>query len=332
MHVSYTDIAKAKEPAMKAAIVQGPGRTPAYADFPAPTPADGERLVKVTAAALTQLARGRASGGHYSSSGVYPFVAGVDGVGRLEDGGRVYFLLPRPPYGAFAQETVVSPSQCLPAPDGLDDVAVAAIANPGMSSFAALVDRAQLTPGETVLINGATGTSGRLAVQIAKHLGAKRVIATGRNPETLATLAALGADATIALSVDDAALEKSFLGAFAERVDVVLDYLWGRSAELMLSAAAKAAPKSAEIRFVQIGEMTGGQISFRADVLRSTPIKIMGSGLGSVPAPRLLAAIGAALAAAKQAGLQVATRTVPLAEIESAWADAEDARRVVFVP
>ena len=316
---------------MKAAIVQGPGQTPVYADFLPPAPAEGERFVKVTAASLTQFARGRASGAHYSSSGAYPFVAGVDGVGRLEDGARVYFLAPRPPYGAFAEQTVVTAPQCLPLPDDLDDVTAAAIANPGMSSWAALAERARLAPGETVLVNGATGTAGRLAVQIAKHLGAKKVIATGRNPKTLTSLPALGADATIGLSADDAALEASFRAAFAEKIDVVLDYLWGRSAELLLSAA-EAAPKSAQIRFVQIGAVTGGQISLRADVLRSAPIAIMGSGLGSVPSPRFVAAIRAVLAAAKPAGLQVATRAVPLAEIESAWTQAEDGRRVVFVP
>ncbi len=317
---------------MKAAIVQGPGRTPVYADFPAPVPGEGERLVKVTAAALTQLARGRASGAHYSSSGAYPFVAGVDGVGRLEDGARVYFLLPRAPYGAFAEEAVIGAGQCLPEPDDLDDVTAAAIANPGMSSWAALADRARLTAGETVLVNGATGTAGRLAVQIAKHLGAKRVIATGRNPEALASLAAIGADATIALSADDAALERSFRGVFADRIDVLLDYLWGRSAELLLKGAAEAGPRSPEIRFVQIGSAAGGEIAFRSDVLRSTPIQIMGSGLGSVPGRRLVAAIGAVFAAAKPAGLRVATRTVALARVENAWSEAEDARRVVFVP
>ena len=197
-------------------------------------PREGERLIKVTAAALTHLARARASGAHYSSSGAYPFVVGVDGVGKLEDGSRVYFLLPRAPYGAFADETAVTALQCLAVPDDLDDVTAAAIANPGMSSWAAFVDRARLTAGETVLVNGAAGTSGRLAVQIAKYLGAKKVIATGRNPESLASLAALGADATIALGADDAALEESFRAAFAEKVDVVVDYLWGRSAELLL--------------------------------------------------------------------------------------------------
>ncbi len=317
---------------MKAAVVQGLGRTPVYGDFPAPVPGEGERLVKVTAAALTQLARGRASGAHYSSSGAYPFVAGVDGAGRLEDGGRVYFLLPRAPYGAFAEETVVGAGQCLPVPDELDDFTVAAIANPGMSSWAALVDRAKLAPGETVLVNGATGTAGRLAVQIAKHLGAKRVIATGRNREALASLAALGADETLALSVDDAALEERFRRVFAERVDIVLDYLWGRSAELMLDGAAKVGPRSPEVRFVQIGSVTGGEIAFRADVLRAAPIQLMGSGLGSVPGPRLVAAIAAVFAAAKPAGLRVAIRTVPLAQIESAWTEGEDSRRVVLVP
>ena len=317
---------------MKAALVQGQGQTPVYGDFPAPSPAEGERLIEVTAAALTQFARGRASGAHNGSSRAYPFIAGVDGTGKLEDGARIYFLSPRAPYGAFAEQTVVNALQCLPLPDDLDDVTAAAIANPGMSSWAALVHRARLAPGDTVLVNGATGTSGRLAVQIAKHLGAKKVIATGRNPETLASLAALGADATIALSADDAALETSFCGAFAEKVDVVLDYLWGRSAELLLSAAAKAAPKSAQIRFVEIGAVTGGQISLRADWLRSTPIEIMGSGLGSVPGPRFMAAIGAVFAAAKPAGFKVAARSLPLATIERAWTQAEDARRVVFIP
>ena len=190
---------------MKAAIVDGTGANARLCRFPAPAPAEGERLVKVTAAALTQLARGRASGAHYSSSGAYPFVAGVDGVGRLEDGARVYFLLPRAPYGAFAEETVVSAAQCLPVPDDLDDVTAAAIANPGMSSWAALVDRARLAAGRDRARQRRDRNAGRLAVQIAKHLGAKKVIATGRSPEALASLAALGADATIALGADDAA-------------------------------------------------------------------------------------------------------------------------------
>jgi NADPH:quinone reductase-like Zn-dependent oxidoreductase len=315
---------------MKAAVVQGPGKIPVYADFDLPTPVEGERLIHVTAAALSQLARGRVAGRHYSSAGDFPFIAGVDGVGRLDDGSRVYFLLPRAPFGAMAERVVVPAVQCMPLPDDLDDVTAAAIANPGMSSWVAFVERAHLQHGETVLVNGATGTSGRLAVQIAKLLGAKKVIATGRNPQALASLAAIGADLTIPLVADEAAMEASFRSAFADGIDVVIDYLWGRSAERVLIAAAKAAPKSKPIRFVQVGSASGGEIALKSEVLRSAPIELLGSGLGSVPGPRFFAAISAVFAAARPAGLQIATRAIPLAEVEKAWTDTGDARRLVL--
>src|SRR5580698_4804164 len=184
---------------MKAAIVVEPGKTPIYGEFRDPIPANGEVQVTVCAAALSNVVKSRASGVHYSSTGELPFVVGIDGVGRLEDGRRVYFALPQAPFGSMSEKTVIRPSQCVSLPDDLDDVTAAAIANPGMSAWAALKERAKLTPGETVLINGATGTAGRLAVQIAKHIGARKVVATGRNAEALEALAALGADVTIPL-------------------------------------------------------------------------------------------------------------------------------------
>ncbi len=159
---------------MKAAIVQGAGQAPVYGDFAEPVLLPGESRVTVTASALSHLALGRAAGTHYSAAGSFPFVAGVDGVGRLDDGSRVYFLALRAPYGSMAEYSVARAGHWVGVPDALDDVTAAAIANPGMSSWAALAERAKLQAGETVLINGATGISGRLAVQIARHLGAKR--------------------------------------------------------------------------------------------------------------------------------------------------------------
>jgi NADPH:quinone reductase-like Zn-dependent oxidoreductase len=170
---------------MKAALVTEKGKTPIYADFKEPTPSQGESKISVTASALSQLTKGRASGSHYSASGQFPLIAGVDGVGRTESGQRVYFVLPTSPFGAMAEKTVVKTAQCVALPDGLDDITAAAIANPGMSSWAAFTERARLVAGETVLINGATGVAGRLAIQIAKHLGARKVIATGRNVDVL---------------------------------------------------------------------------------------------------------------------------------------------------
>jgi NADPH:quinone reductase-like Zn-dependent oxidoreductase len=315
---------------MKAAIVRGTGQTPVYGEFAAPVAGPGEQRIAVTAAAISPLVRSRASGAHYSASGQFPFIAGVDGVGRLEDGRRVYFVLPRAPYGSMAEQAVALPANCVAVPDNLDDVTAAAIANPGMSSWAAFEERARLHAGETVLVNGATGTAGRLAVQIAKHLGAAKVIATGRNPEALKSLAALGADVTIPLVEDAAALEGAFAEQFAAGIDVVVDYLWGPSAEALLIAAAKAGRDAVPMRFVQVGSMSGADITLPAAALRAKATTLMGSGVGSVSIARLVAGIGALLKAATPAGFKIAAEAVPLSEVEQAWADSDSSRRIVL--
>jgi NADPH:quinone reductase-like Zn-dependent oxidoreductase len=315
---------------MKAAIVSRPNQPPIYGDFETPIAAPGENSVTVTAAALSQLVKGRASGTHYSSSGKFPFVAGIDGVGHLDDGRRVYFLLPDAPYGSMAEKVVIKASQCIPLPDELDDITAAAIANPGMSSWAAFKERAKLVSGETVLVNGATGTSGRLAIQIARYLGAGKVIATGRNVEALKSLKALGADVTIPLATDVEALESAFKEQFANQVDVIVDYLWGQSAERLLITAAQSAHGSRPIRFIQIGAISGGSISLPGAVLRSSAIELKGSGIGSIPLNRLLKAIDEMLQATVPAGFTIATEAIPLSSVETAW-NTDAGLRVVFV-
>jgi NADPH:quinone reductase-like Zn-dependent oxidoreductase len=318
-------------PSMKAALVLGSGKDPIYGDFREPTPSPGESVVAVMAAALSPLTKGRAAGTHYSSTGGFPFIAGVDGVGKTGDGRRVYFVLPTAPFGAMAEKTLVRISQCVELPPGLDEVTAAAIANPGMSSWAALQERAKLAKGETVLINGATGSAGGLAVQIAKYLGAGKVIVTGRNAQALENLRALGADLTIPLTADEGALEAAFEGQFGgDGVDVVLDYLWGPSAEKILIAGAKAGKGAVPIRFVQIGSASARNLTLPGAVLRSSAIQLMGSGLGSVALERLVAAIAGVLGAAGPGRFKIATRAVPLAQVESAWPMSSEGARTVF--
>lgn len=310
---------------MKAAIVEQAGTSPVYGDFAEPVARPSEVTVHVTASALSPLARGRAAGTHYSASGTFPFVAGVDGVGRLDDGRRVYFMLPRAPFGAMAERTVVADGQWLPLPDELDDAAAAVIANPGMSSWAALTERAGLRPGETVLVNGATGAAGMLAVRIARHLGATRIIATGRNAAVLDTL---GADVIIPLGGDDDALEAAFREQFADGINVVLDYLWGPSARSILITGAKAGPDGVPIRFVQIGAASGAEIAMPAAVLRSSSIEMKGSGLGSVGLPRLVASIDGVFKAASAAGLTLDSQAIPLSDVAATWR--QEGQRTVY--
>ena len=181
-----------------------------------------------------------------------------------------------------------------------------------------------------MLVNGATGTAGRLAVQIARHLGAGKVVATGRNAEALKSVAALGAEVTIPLVDDEAALEESFKQEFAQGVDVVIDYLWGKSAERLLIAAAKAAKQAVPIRFVQIGAVSGPDITLPSAALRSSAIVLMGSGIGSIPVDRYVHAIDGVLRAAVPAGLKIDFNPVPLSDVEDAWPRDDSARRTVF--
>lgn len=315
---------------MKAAIVTEVGRPPVFGDFREPVVGDGSVVVAIKAAALSHVTKSRASGTHYSASGIFPFVVGIDGTGVLKDGRRVYFLLPEAPFGSMAERAPVHESHCIVLPDALDDVTAAAIAIPGMSSWAALMERARLVRGETVLINGATGISGLLAVQIAKYLGAGKVIATGRNPAVLKTLASLGADVTISLTHDRQSLEGQLQSEFRAGVNVVLDYLWGDSAAAILVAAATTAPEAVPIRFVQIGSIAGAAINLPAAVLRSSALMLMGSGLGSVPKPRILESIRALFDATLPGGLQIAARAVPLPEVAQYWDEADGRDRIVF--
>ena len=317
---------------MKAAIVKEVGGFPTYGDFESPSPQSDEVVVAVHAAALSPLTKGRASGKHYSAPGMLPLVAGVDGVGHRADNSRVYFVLPRHPFGSMAERSVVKASQCVPLPDALDDVTAAAIAIPGMSSWAAFTKRARLVPGETVLVNGATGTAGRLAVQIAKHLGAKKVIATGRDAETLQLLPSLGADVTISLRQSSAELEKIFEEQFGgDGIDVVVDYLWGPSAELLIVAAAKFGKEAVPVRYVEVGSAGGPNITLPGMALRSSALQLMGSGIGSIPLEGLLVAVSDLLEAAVPGSWKVETDAIPLAEVEKAWSNDSARRRTVLV-
>jgi len=314
---------------VKAAIVPQAGRAPVYGDLKEPAPVAGESLIAVTAAALSPVVRARASGTHYSSTGGFPFGVGIDGVGRFDDGSRVHFFLPRAPYGSMAEKVVVQSSHCTMVPDDLDDVTAAAIAIPGMSSWVALKERASFTAGETVLVNGATGTSGRLALQVAKYLGAKKVIATGRQAAALQSIKTLGADETILLNENRDALENDFKEQFASGVDVILDYLWGQSAECLLIAASRAATDK-PIRFIQIGTASGANISLSGAILRSTAIELKGSGLGSVSVNRIVRGIEEVLHAAVAGRFQMATKAIPLSEVERVWSSDTYVPRVVF--
>lgn len=308
---------------MKAAVLAELGQAPQYQTFPLPILQEQEALVKVTAAALKQLDRAIVAGTHYASpdASALPIVCGTDGVGINEEGERVYFQTTSRQFGAMAQYAPVS--LMVNIPSGLDDDFVAALMNPAVGAWLPLAWRAKMVPGEVVLVLGATGDTGQQALAIAKILGAKKVIAAGRKRSGLMDLVA---DQYIDTEQDEAALLKEFQALVKAGVDVIVDYLWGKPAELMMKALMTASLKVDEragehgIRYVSVGALAGNEVHLEAGVFRSRFLTLLGSGTGNFPPePIFKEILTAILEAAQRGDLRVDYITAPLSEVASLW-------------
>ena len=312
---------------MHAAVVTAFDSPPAYEEFPAPTPHGPDQvLADVLAAGLHPRVRSQANGSHYTSSGDLPLVPGVDGVARTPDGVTRYFLLEDTTMGAMADQTVVDLRRSIVLPDGSDPVAIAAAMNPAMSSWVALRRRISFEPGQSVLILGATGNAGRLAIQVAKYLGAGQVIGAGRQPAKLAALTGLGADVTVPLDGDE-------LGQAAADVDVVLDYLWGApTVAAMTAVVTHRTDRGQPLSWVEIGSMAGTSASIPSAALRAARLQLVGSGQGSVPTRDIVAELSDLAAAITGGGFPVDARAVPLSDVAAAWSDRTSGQRLVLVP
>jgi|SRR5580692_9009886 len=316
---------------MRAAVVRSFEHPPRYESFDLPaTSGRNDVVVEVLAAGLHPRVRSGAAGDHYADDRTLPMIPGVDGVGRLADGRRVYFVVHDTPLGTMAEKTIADLRRCVPLPDDADEAVVAAAMNPAMSSWLALRLRVPLSPGQQVLVLGATGNAGAMAVEIARRLGAGRVIAAGRD---VARLRTLPADVTVTLTDQSESSDQALAQAAAD-VDVVIDYLWGAPAErAMLSLLTARADRGAPIHWVQVGSVAGPAISLPSVALRSTNIRILGSGQGSIPVAGIVAELPALVAEIAAGTFTVNAVRVPLARVESAWnAPAPRGQRLVFVP
>jgi NADPH:quinone reductase-like Zn-dependent oxidoreductase len=312
---------------MKAAIVETLGVPPSYGEFRDPEPTSTATLITVRAAPLSPIVRAIAAGKHYTSGNHGGFVPGVDGVGVDPSGGRVYFLFPQAPFGSMAEKCLVPNTMMVPVPNELSDEQAAAIATAGLASWVALTRRAPLQKGGTVLVCGATGAAGAMALQTARYLGADKVIAVGRNRPALERL-----DANVKISLD-AEADTALCDQFAKGVDVVLDFLWGEPADRVLRAATKDRGSHAgepRVRFVQLGTAAGAEVSLRGDMLRSTGLELSGSGIGSVATKELLASAGELLAVARTAGFHAPFEALPLSSVTRVWNEESRARRILL--
>jgi len=310
---------------MKAAVVTDFSQPPRYEDFDDPVATGiGRVVVQVLAAGLHPRVRSQAGGFHYTSTGELPLVPGVDAVVRDPDGKLRYRILDDTTRGTMAERTVIELDRSVVLPDTIDPVALAAAMNPAMSSWVALRQRIDFRAGQQVLILGATGNAGRMAIQVAKRFGASRVIAAGRDTAKLAELAALGADEVC--TFDQLAR--------AADVDVVIDYVWGDpTGAAIVEILTDRAERSQPLTWLEIGAIAGPEAAIPAAALRAARLQIVGSGIGSVAGRDFVTELPMLAEAVAQGAFDVRARAVPLAAVEQVWTGtAESSDRIVLVP
>ena len=319
---------------MNAAVVTSFGQPPHYQPFEVPQPnAANEFIVDVLAVGLHPRVRSGAAGAHYTSSGTLPMIPGIDAVGQRPDGRRIYFVAADDVTGTMADKALASARRSIVLPDDADIAKVAAAMNPAMSSWVALRRRVPVKPGQSVLVLGATGNAGAMAVSVARRLGAGRVVGAGRDPVRLDALTSAGADDVVQLTDDGDATARALAAAAAES-DIVLDYLWGKPAQHAITALLTArSDRSREMNWIQIGAVAGPAIELPSVALRSANFRLQGSGQGSVPAQAYLAALPSLVAEITAGAIPVTAITMPLADVEQIWPRAElPGERTVLVP
>jgi NADPH:quinone reductase-like Zn-dependent oxidoreductase len=315
-----------------AAVVKALGQTPLYELIDLPSPKTNQVQVQVIAAGVHRLVRAIVGGHHYIKPKTLPFVPGVDGVGTLSNGKKVFFLTMTPPNGSMSERVNIDPKMTIPLPDAADPTVFAAIMNAGLASWMALRERAHIQSGETVLILGVTGSSGQMAALSAQLLGAKRVIGVGRNTSVLNQLVANGKINTSITLDDDNARFQQAIEKEAADVDIVLDYLWGRPTEVAMAAIQSARKDATQrLRWIEIGQMAGATIQCSAMLLRSKNIEISGSGIGPISMKEMFKNLEHMVPMVMEGKLTTSVVTIPLKDIEKKWEETADARERVVV-
>ena len=320
---------------MKAAVLNQLDSLPVYGNLPAPVPRNEEQVViEMKAAALKNLDKLKTYSAYYAPYETLPTVVGTDGVGALPDGRLVYALGIT---GTMAQKALVATNRYTLLPNGIDPYLAAALPNAVLGSAIPLAVRAKMRPGNVIVINGATGITGKIDVQVAKHYGASVVVALGRNEETLRDLKELGADFTVSLNQSDEEIVEQ-LKSIDQRTpfDIVIDYLWGKPAELLIQSVVLTGgnPRASKVKFVTVGDMAGKDISLASGTLRSTNISLLGSGFGSL-FPRVLQLFNTEILPEMfnllaEERLKMETENIPLEEIAQAWKAETKGKRLVL--
>jgi NADPH2:quinone reductase len=318
---------------VKAALVEQIGQPPAVGEVAEPGRGPGQALVQVTAASVNPIDISISTGRFYGGSPEPPYVPGRDAVGRvlegdrLEPGTQVWF---QPPVGgAFAEYAIASEDQAIVLPEGADHGLAAALGIAGLTGWLAVEWRGHLREGERVLVLGATGVVGQVAVQAARILGAGRIAAAGRDAAVLEGVRELGAHEVVVLDTDDVAeLTERFKAATDGGPHLTIDPLWGVPAQAAVEAGVFSG------RLVHLGQSAGPEATLRSGAIRGKSFAIVGFTMGHAPREKQEAAYLRLIELASSGDLVVERETLPLDWVGEAWKRQQESphRKLVLVP
>lgn len=310
---------------MRAAVLHEYG-VPSADEFEEPSEGPEQAVVDVLAAGLNPVDVSICAGRFYAGKPPLPSVAGREGVGTLS-GARVYFDAPIAPFGSMAERALVDPRSTYPVPAGVADGVAVALGISGLAAWLALTWRAELQPGEHVLVLAASGVLGQIAVQAARLLGAGRVVAAARSSEGLQRCLELGADASVRLD-EPGDLSAALAQAGEGRIDVVLDPLWGEPLVAALGAASFGA------RIVQIGASAGPEATIPSAAIRGKMLVLMGHTNFAAPLEVKREAYARLAEAAARGEIRADVDPLGLDQVGEAWRrlEAGSHRKIVLVP
>jgi NADPH:quinone reductase-like Zn-dependent oxidoreductase len=316
---------------VRAAVLTAHGEPPSYGDHPDPTVAGGQVLVRITAAPVVPLDLLCASGTSYFGPPALPYVPGVQGVGVTPSGTRVWVASSagmRPGDGTLAELHAASPADTVAITGAIDDAALAAIGLSGVAAWSALTLRARLEPGERVVVLGAGGAVGQVAIAVARHLGADRVVGVCRGPSAAERARRNGAHEVVVLPADPdpESVSAAITEALGGTADVVVDPVFGWIAE----AATRAMTPFG--RLVNIGGAAADAATLSSATVRGKSLSVLGYTNNALTPEQRAAALTAVVALAVDQGSLVEHVARPLAEVADAWQQATSGIRQVLVP
>jgi NADPH:quinone reductase-like Zn-dependent oxidoreductase len=317
---------------VRAALIEQIGQPPVVGEVAEPKRGPGQALVQVTAAPVNPIDLTIANGTFPGGSPEPPYVPGRECVGRVLEGDKlaagtqVWFMSGN--NGCMAEYALADEDTAIELPEGVDHALAAALGIVGLTGWLAVEWRAHLREGERVLVLGATGMVGLVAVQAARILGAGRIAAAGRDAAALEAAKAAGADAVVVLqgSVDE--MRDAFEEACDGRPNVIIDPLWGEPARAAVEAAAVTA------RHVQLGQSAGAEATLRSGSIRNKSLAILGLTVGQIPREIKATAHRKLLEHATSGALSIERETLPLDWVGEAWRRQQDSphRKLVLVP